>query len=115
MGTPGGVSEKAKKTWTKDQLVAFISQAVTKELQFYNRPVNLAGGVSASTQPSWKDDTPYGRTSASTQASWDKKEGLDKVLTGKKSASTQSSWRKGIDGADYTMAFHAGTSKTPKF
>ena len=115
VGTPGGVSEKAKKTWTKDQLVAFISQAVTKELQFYNRPVNLAGGVSASTQPSWKDDTPYGRTSASTQASWDKKEGLDKVLTGKKSASTQSSWRKGIDGADYTMAFHAGTSKTPKF
>ena len=110
--TPGGVSSNAKAVWTKDQIVAMVSDAVTRTLQFGNAPVVPQGKSSASTQAGFKSaaDYQYGKTSASTQAGYKKAEDYkyEKV-----SASTQASWRKGIDGHDYTMCYHVGNGKTP--
>ena len=109
--TPGGISCHAKDKWTKDQLVAYVTDAVLNNVQFGNKPFVVSDKASASSQPSFKKaaDYKYGKTSASTQASFKKPE---EFKYGKVSASTQSAWRKGVDGADYTMCYHKGSVKT---
>ena len=109
--TPGGISCHAKDKWTKDQLVAYVTDAVLNNVQFGNKPFVVSDKTSASSQPSFKKagDYKYGKTSASTQASFKKPE---EFKYGKVSASTQSAWRKGVDGADYTMCYHNGSVKT---
>ena len=113
--TPGGVSSFAKEVWTKDQIVALVREEVMKTLAFGNKPVPAPKTVSASTQPGYKSEPDkYGKLSASTMASYKKPEEYE-YGKGKVSASTQSAWRKGGDGHDYTMCYHVGNGKTPKF
>ena len=112
--TPGGVSGTAKSTWTKDQIVALVTEEVMKNLEFANKPFDASGKSSASTQAGFKkdDEFGYGKTSPSTQAGFKKD---DEFKYGAVSASTQAAWRKGVDGHDYTMCYHSGDGKSSKF
>ncbi len=68
--TPGAVSQEAKDTWTKDQIVAAVRTVLARP-EFANVARPKPTKASTSTQAAWTSEKPAPKASAATEGSWD--------------------------------------------